>query len=139
MVFDIAPDDALVIESELPETRTYWNVQVIDGLWNQVEIPYRQSSLNGHTAKVDADGKFRAVLSHQDPGYHNWLDTGGNTYGMLIGRWYRCSSTPTPQVTRVKFADLASHLGDASPRASTVEREAQLRQRLIGNQMRRKW
>lgn len=139
MVFDIAPDDALVIESELPETRTYWNVQVIDGLWNQVDIPYRQSSLNGHTAKVDADGKFRAVLSHQDPGYHNWLDTGGNTYGMLIGRWYRCSSTPTPQVTRVKFADLASHLGDASPRASTVEREAQLRQRLIGNQMRRKW
>ncbi len=139
MIFDIGPDEALVIESELPETRTYWNVQVIDGLWNQVDIPYRQSSLNGHTAKVDSDGKFRAVLSHTDPGYHNWLDTGGNGYGMLIGRWYRCSSTPTPQVTKVKLAEVAARLGSGSPRASAEDRAAQLRQRLIGNQLRRKW
>lgn len=139
MVFDIAPDEALVIESELPETRPYWNVQVIDGLWNQVDIGYRQSSLNGSTAKVDGDGKFRAVLSHEDPGFFNWLDTGGNGYGMLIGRWYRCSSQPTPQVTKMKLADVASHLGSVSPRASAQERDAQLRQRLIGNQMRRKW
>lgn len=139
MVFDIGPDEALVIESELPETRTYWNVQVIDGLWNQVEILYRQSSLNGHTAKVDADGTFRAVLSHADSGYHNWLDTGGHGYGMVIGRWYRCSSTPTPQVTRMKLADVAAHLGERSPRANGDEREAQLRQRVIGDQLRRKW
>ena len=36
----------VVLETELPERRHYWNVQVIDGLWNQVEILYRQSSLN---------------------------------------------------------------------------------------------
>jgi hypothetical protein len=139
MVFDIAPDEALVIESELPETRTYWNVQVIDGLWNQVDIPYRQSSLNGHTAKVDADGKFRAVLSHVDPACHNWLDTGGSGYGMLIGRWYRCSSTPTPQVTKMKLAEVDGYLGSGSPRASADERAEQMRRRLVGNQMRRKW
>ncbi|MDO7836348.1 DUF1214 domain-containing protein [Sphingobium sp. HBC34] len=139
MVFDIGPDEALVIESALPETRTYWNVQVIDGLWNQVDIPYRQSSLNGHTARIDADGKFRAVLSHNDPGYYNWLDTGGNAYGMLIGRWYRCSSTPTPQISRMKLSDVAACLGDGSPKATADERDAQLRQRLIGNQLRKKW
>lgn len=139
MVFDIADDEALVIESELPEVRNYWNVQVIDGLWNQVDIPYRQSSLNGHSAKVDDDGKFRAVVAHDDPGFANWLDTGGSNYGLLIGRWYRCSSTPTPQVTKMKLAEVAAHLGDHSPRASADERAEQMRQRLIGNQMRRKW
>ncbi|MDO7833487.1 DUF1214 domain-containing protein [Sphingobium sp. HBC34] len=139
MVFDIGPDEALVIESELPETRTYWNVQAIDGLWNQVDIPYRHSSLNGHTAKVDSDGKFRAILAHKDPGFHNWLDTGGSGYGMLIGRWYRCSSTPTPQVTKMKLADVAAHLDAISPRITAEARESQMRARLIGNQMRRKW
>ena len=34
IVFEIAEDEALVIESELPQSRPYWNVQVIDGLWN---------------------------------------------------------------------------------------------------------
>lgn len=139
MVFDLGPDEALVIESDLPETRTYWNVQVIDGIWNQVDIPYRQSSLNGHTAKIDTDGRFRAVLSHVDPGAWNWLDTGGNGYGMLIGRWYRCSSTPTPSITKMKLVDVAAYLGTLSPRASVEEREAQMRARLIGSQLRRKW
>ncbi|MBB4614314.1 DUF1214 domain-containing protein [Novosphingobium taihuense] len=139
MVFDIAEDEALVIESDLPETRTYWNVQVIDGLWNQVDIPYRQSSLNGLSAKIDPDGKFRAVLSHEEPGYANWLDTGGSSYGMLIGRWYRCSSTPTPQVRKMKLSEVPQYLGDKSARATTEERAEQLRHRLVGNQMRRKW
>lgn len=135
MIFDITEDEALVIESELPEVRTYWNVQVIDGLWNQVDIPYRQSSLNGLIAAVDKDGRFRAVVAHEDPGLANWLDTGGSTYGMLIGRWYRCSSTPTPQVTKIRLADVASHLDARSPRLGAEERAAQLRQRLIGNQI----
>lgn len=139
MIYDIGPDEALVMTSELPEKRPYWNVQVIDGLWNQVDIPYRQSSLNGHSARVDADGKFRAVLSHVDPGLANWLDTGGNGYGMLIGRWYRCSSQPVPQIAKMKLAEVDAYLGSGSPRASVEDRAAQLRQRLIGNQMRRKW
>jgi hypothetical protein len=138
-VFDIAENEALVIESELPEQRPYWNIQVIDGLWNQVDYVYRQSSLNGLQAKVDADGKFRAVLAHRDPGVANWLDTGGNLYGMLIGRWYRCSGHPTPSVTRVKFADLDRHLPEGVARIDGDERAEALRRRRIGSQLRRKW
>ncbi|WP_016744549.1 DUF1214 domain-containing protein [Rhizorhabdus wittichii] len=138
-VFDIAEDEALIIESELPEQRPYWNIQVIDGLWNQVDYVYRQSSLNGLQAKVDADGKFRAVLAHRDPGVANWLDTGGNLYGMLIGRWYRCSDHPTPSVIRVKFADLDRHLPEGVARIGGDERAEALRRRRIGSQLRRKW
>jgi hypothetical protein len=138
-VFDIGEDEALIIESELPEQRPYWNIQVIDGLWNQVEYVYRQSSLNGMQAKVDSDGKFRAVLAHRDPGVANWLDTGDNLYGMLIGRWYRCSDHPTPRITKVKFADLVDHLPDGAARIDKVGRQEALRRRRIGSQLRRKW
>ena len=138
-VFDIGEDEALIIESELPEQRPYWNIQVIDGLWNQVEYVYRQSSLNGLQARIDADGKFRAVLAHRDPGVANWLDTGSHLYGMLIGRWYRCSSHPTPRIAKVKFADLSQHLPDGTPRISEAERCETLRRRRIGSQLRRKW
>ena len=138
-VFDIAEDEALIIESELPETRPYWNLQVIDGLWNQVEYVYRQSSLNGLQATIDTDGKFRAVLAHRDPGVANWLDTGGNSYGMLIGRWYRCSSLPLPQVTKVKFDEIDRRLAALSAPVTQEEREVALRKRRIGSQLRRKW
>lgn len=138
-VYDIAPDEALILETDLPQKRHYWNVQVIDGLWNQVELVYRNSSLNGHQAVVDADGKFRAVLSLQDPGVANWLDTGGNTYGMLIGRWYRCSSHPTPSLKKVKLEDLRQHLPASTPAFSAAQRAEQLRQRRIGAQLRRRW
>ena len=138
-VFELGPDEALILETELPETRPYWNVQVIDPLWNQVEYVYRQSSLNGLQARVDSDGRFRAVLAHRDPGYANWLDTGGNTSGMLIGRWYRCSSQPTPELKRVAFDELDAHLASVSPRCNEAERAGALRARRIGGQLRRRW
>jgi hypothetical protein len=138
-VFELAPDEALILETDLPESRPYWNVQVIDPLWNQVEYVYRQSSLNGLQAKLDTDRRFRAVLAHRDPGYANWLDTGGNASGMLIGRWYRCSSQPTPELKRVPFDQLGEHLADLSPRCTETERAAALRGRRIGGQLRRRW
>jgi hypothetical protein len=138
-VFDIEEDEALIIESELPDERPYWNIQVVDGLWNQLDYVYRQTSLNGLQAAIDPDGRFRAVLSHGDPGIANWLDTGGHGYGMLIGRWYRCSSHPTPRVTRVPFAELDRHLPADAPRITAEDRAEALRQRRIGSQLRRKW
>ncbi len=138
-VFELGPDEALIVETELPEQRHYWNVQVIDQLWNAVEVVYRPTSINGHQAVIDADGRFRAVLAHHDPGVANWLDTGGHGSGMLIGRWYRCSSHPTPQATKVKLSELAAHLPPGSARVGPEAREVQLRERRLGGQLRRKW
>lgn len=138
-VFEIAEDEALILETELPERRHYWNVQVVDALWNQVEFAYRQSSLNAAQARIDGDGKFRAVLSLHDPGVHNWLDPAGNLYGMLIGRWYRCSAHPLPSLTRIKLSELRRHLPADTPVITPAEREAALRVRRIGAQLRRRW
>jgi hypothetical protein len=137
--YELEPDDALILETDLPATRRYWNVQLNDELFNAVEYVYRQSSLNGHQARVDADGKFRAVISMRDPGVHNWLDPGETRRGMLIGRWLGCDSNPVPTLTRVPFAELPRNLSTATPRVSPEGRAAQLRARRIGAQLRRRW
>jgi hypothetical protein len=138
-VYDLAPDEALILETELPEQLVYWNVQVVDALWNQVELVHRQSSLNGHQAQVDSDGRFRAVLSVEDPGVANWLDSGGHLKGMLIGRWYRSSSHPTPTLTKVKFAQLRDHLPPDTLMLTPEQRAEALRERRVGAQLRRRW
>lgn len=137
--FDFAPCEALILETELPETRRYWNVQLNDELFNAVEYNYRQSSLNGHQARVDSDGKFRAVISLEDPGVHNWLDPGETLRGMVIGRWLGCSSNPVPTLKRVPFGELREHLLADTPTITPEERAAQLRARRIGGQLRRRW
>lgn len=138
-IFDVGPDEALILETELPETCPYWNVQLNDELWNAIEFVYRQSSLNGHQARLDSDGRFRAVIAHQDPGVPNWLDPAGSKQGMLIGRWYGCSSNPVPTLTRVPLAELRRHLHADTPAFTLAEREAQLRTRRRGAQLRRRW
>lgn len=138
-VFDLAGDEALLIECELPSQAHYWNMQVVDSLWNQIDVPYCQSSLNGRTARVGGDRSLVAVLAGQDPGFANWLDTGGHGFGMVIGRWYRCSSHPTPQVRKVKFTELPDLLDGRTPRITPEDRASDMRERLIGSQLRRKW
>lgn len=138
-LFELAEDEALILETELPAKRPYWNVQLNDELWNAVDFVNRQSSLNGHQARVDGDGRFRAVISLQDPGIHNWLDPGDTRRGMLIGRWYSCDSRPLPTLRRVPLARLFEYLPADMARISPAERDATLRARRIGAQLRRRW
>jgi len=138
-VFEVFEDEALILETELPKVRRYWNIQVNDPYFNQVEFVYRQSHLNGHQARIDSDGKFRAVLSHTDPGLPNWLDTGGFTEGTLYGRWTQCDSQPLPTLKRVKLADIRQHLPADTPVVSEEERREVLTQRRLGAQLRRRW
>jgi hypothetical protein len=137
--YKIAADEALIFETELPEVRPYWNVMMIDNLWNQIEFVYRQSSLNGHQARIDSDGRFRAVVSLEDPGVHNWLDTGGYLNGQIMGRWLRCSSQPLPTLKKVKFADIRKHLPPDTPIVSPEARVELLRKRRSAAQLRRRW
>lgn len=138
-IFDVAPHEALILDTTLPEKRPYWNVQLNDELWNAIEFIYRQSSLNGHQAHIDGDGRFRAVIAHEDPGVPNWLDPVGSRQGMLIGRWYGCSSNPIPTLTRVPLAQLRRHLPADTPVLTAPERAARLRARRLGAQLRRRW
>ena len=138
-VYEFAPDEALIIETEIPKTMHYWNFQLNDPYYNAVEFVYRLSSTNGHFAKLSSDGKFRAVISLEDPGVPNWLDPAGFTEGTIYGRWYDADSCPTPTLKRVKFSELRDHLPADTPVVSPEERAEELRQRVRGCQKRKRW
>jgi len=138
-LFEIEEDEALIIETELPERVRYWSFLVTNDLFATIDWTHRQSSLNGHQARIDADGRFRAVVAVRDPGVPNWLDTGGYLHGAIQGRWNRASSAPRPSLTRVALEDVRTHLPADTPVVTPLERDRALRERRMGAQMRRKW
>jgi len=138
-VFELDEDEALIIETELPQRRPYWNIQLNDPYFNAVEYVYRLSSFNGHTAYISQDGKLRAVIALTDPAVPNWLDPAGYREGTIYGRWYDCDSNPTPVIKRVKLAELRDHLPSDTPLVTSERRAEQLRQRVRAAQRRRRW
>lgn len=138
-MFRLQPGEAIILETALPANQKYWNVQLNDELWNAIEFVYRQSSLNGRQARLDSDGRFRAVIALEDPGVPNWLDPVGTAYGMLIGRWYAADSAPMPTLTPVPLAELRRHLPADTPVVTPKERARQLAERRLGAQLRRRW
>jgi hypothetical protein len=138
-VFEFEEHEALILETDLPATRRYWNFQLDDPYFNAVEYVYRLSSTNGHFAKISSDGRFRAVISLTDPGVPNWLDPAGFTQGTIYGRWYDCDSSPTPTLKRVKLSQVRDYLPKDTPVVIAAERAEELRQRVRGCQRRRRW
>ncbi len=138
-VFELDDGEALIIETELPKVRPYWNFQLNDPYFNAVEYVYRLSSLNGATAKISSDGKLRAVIALKDPGVPNWLDPAGFKQGTIYGRWYDCDSSPTPTIKRVPLVALRDHLPPGTPAVTPEERAAELRARVRAAQLRRRW
>lgn len=138
-LFRIEPGHLLILETALPETVRYWNVQLSDPLWNAVDWLNHQSSLNGGQAQINSDGKFRAVIALEDPGVPNWLDPAGWREGLVMLRWTEASSGPAPILTSVPCADLRAHLPSDTPVMTPEARDAVLRDRRRGVQRRRRW
>ena len=137
--FQFDPDEALIIEAEIPKRAPYWNIQLNDPYFNALEYVYRLSSTNGAMARLSSDGKFRAVISLDDPGVPNWLDPAGYTEGGIYGRWYDCDSQPVPTVKRVRRTELRDQLPADTPAVTPEERAEELRVRVRACQRRRRW
>lgn len=122
MVWDIAPDEALIITLDEPQAR-YWSFQLVDWWWMTMDFSYHQSGLNGHQAERDTDGKVRLVLSLEDPGIANWLDPIGTPSGLVQMRWYDGSVSGPPEVEKIALAEVTARLPEAR-RVSPPERKA---------------
>ena len=127
--FTMADDEVLIVETEVPKTCHYWNFQLSDELFALFDYVNVQNSLNGFTAHIDSDGRFRAVVSSRDPGVHNWLDAGGLLNGVVLGRWTRADSHPVPLIRRVKFEELRAELPASTRYVTPQERRAELKKR----------
>lgn len=137
--FELADDEALILESEVPETCFYWSVQLLDPFFAGIDPVVHQSSLNGDQVGVDPDGKVRLVISARDPGVANWLDTGGWGKGAMIWRWHSASSYPIPTLRAVKFADLDKEIPAGARRLDAEGRKAARGARIRHYQHRRRW
>ncbi len=125
MIYDLEPDEALVIDLPPVEAR-YWSIQT-GTLWSQTtDFTYHQSSLNGAQARFDEDGHFRAVLSLRDPGVPNWIDPAGVATGMSTLRYYKFREALVPTVQKVALSEVREHLPASTPVVSPAERQQQL-------------
>ena len=57
------------------------------------------------TAAQHIDGTVQLVISAENPGVDNWMDTAGHDHGTMCVRWVRAKDHPHPQC---KVVDLAS-------------------------------
>jgi len=116
--WDLAPDQALIVSSDVPDAR-YWTLQLYELGWFELaDTVERQVSLNHTQVDLDDDGRMHIVVSHDDPGVPNWLDSGGRRAGLLTFRWFWPHSDPTPEALVVPFDQLRDHL---PPGTSTID------------------
>jgi hypothetical protein len=138
--FDLDPDEALVIEFQVPKQVRYWSFHLGDDLGFMIDWLHHHTIINGHTAAVDEDRTCHVVVSAQDPGAPNWLDTIGHKTGAMSVRWERCDKYPEEhKVTKVKIGEVRDLLPSDTPVVSPDERDAAIRSRRKGAQMRKRW
>lgn len=103
--WQLAPDEALLIEGDLVACR-YWNILAYSRYLNSLDYRYRPVSYTGATATV-VDGRYRFVLSAENPGAGDWLDTEGREFGIIVMRFLQPERAPElPTVQRIRLSDL---------------------------------
>lgn len=130
--FDLADDEALVVELPHKPAGIYWSFQLFDVWLRSLDFRTRQSTLNANQIKPDPDGRIHLVIAHQDPGYANWLDTTGLHRGQMNFRDYRSAAPFSPTVKKVKFAELAKYMPRGAAKLTSDERKAAILLRTTG-------
>ena len=141
--FDLAPEQALVITVPVSDA-PYFGFQ-LGSLW-YISLDYtnHQTSLNGTQAQADPDGKIRIVVSEQNPGLTNWVETTGHRKGFLQFRWQRLSGALTeadgPTVELVDVVEVpgrlpyydSNRISEQGWRDRIALRQKQIQNRMVG-------
>lgn len=137
--YELREDEALIVTATVPKQCVYRSMILTNDLYETTDWTNNHSSLNDSQAAPDADGVLRIVVSAQDPGVSNWLDTAGYATGLMQGRWYECDTQPIPSVTKVAFADVRKALPRQTKTITQEERDRMLRERRAAYQQRPLW
>lgn len=119
--FDLAPDEALILEVEPPKG-VYWSISLGNPWLETIHYGRHQSSLNSHQAVLDSDGMFRGVIAARDPGVANWLDTAGHSNGAMLLRCVRTETAPVPDSRIVKIDEVLASLPSGTTMTTPDER-----------------
>jgi hypothetical protein len=138
--YELADDQALVISVPRCDDCAYQAVQVGSDWYASTDYETHQTSLTKAQAVTDPDGVMRFVVSEQNPGIANWLETTGHRTGSLMLRWQRLERDLTeadgPSVEVVPFDSVRDALPHATP-VSAEEYAARItaRQRSVARRM----
>jgi hypothetical protein len=141
--YELKQDQALIIT--LPVTDAPYLGFQLGSLW-YISLDYinHQTSLNATQAQADPDGKIGIVVTDQNPGVTNWVETLGHRKGFLQFRWQRVSRQLTeadgPTVELVEFDKIPAALphyetnkiSEDDWRARIAERQLQIANRMVG-------
>jgi hypothetical protein len=104
--WDLAPDEAIEMTGRIP-LGPFANVMLWNVHMQTLNYRDRRSSLNAAQITYEVDGSYRIVISAQDPGVANWLDTDGHRRGSIFWRFLLPETDPLkPECRVVRVADL---------------------------------
>jgi hypothetical protein len=129
-------DEALIVTANAAGA-LFRNVMLTDAFHMSLNYWSRTGSLNMTQMAADEDGRFTYVVAHEDPGVHNWLDTGGLRRTIFGHRWQAfprsgSNEIPTISARAVKFIDLEKELPKGVKRIDVTARREQIAQREAG-------
>lgn len=125
----LAEDEALLVTVDALRAASF-GIQIADPWGVAYDYDRRTSSLNNKQAQPDAEGTFTFIVSARDPGYANWLDSGGFSSGMTVLRWQVLPGNADPatairKVAVVKLTELAAQVPEGQARMTPGQRKAQ--------------
>ncbi len=100
--YDLAPGEALVIETPVPECRM-WNVQIDNWWMESLDHVHQKVWLNNSMAQYEPDGSVVVVCAERDPGWGNWVDIAGHRSGTGLWRWINATENVVPRLRVVKL------------------------------------
>lgn len=86
---DLGDDEVILIEGQPPKAR-YWSVQFLSRWMESPDFRHFDVFYNQANTRLEADGSFRIVIAHSNPGAANWLDTTGLRSGNVCVRALKC-------------------------------------------------
>jgi len=141
--FELNRDQALIITIPMSDA-PYLGFQLGNMWYTSLDYINHQTSLNGTQMQVDPDGFVRIVVSDQNPGVTNWVETLGHRRGYFQFRWQRLSRELTesdgPTVELVANGAVAAALpfidsnriSAENWQARIAQRQRQIAERMLG-------
>lgn len=126
--FDLTEGDALLVEFQ-PTHAPYFGMQLGNLWFTSLEYESHTSSLNHSQLACSSASLCQVVISGEDPGIANWLDTEGHQQGLIFLRWQGLEALPSgtqaPTIRLIKLAELTPHLDTSTVRMTLQERREQ--------------